>query len=231
MSKTFLSIGSGPGIGLATARRFAAEGYDIVLSSRNPAALQQHAEALRATGVGVTIKQVDTSNAQQVAALAGAISDGGELVLHYNTAVLVFQPDGILVPQPIETQSTEMLTSTMQINLSSALVAIQSALPGMKRHGKGSILITGGGVALRPRADQLTLSVSKAGLRSMTQALFEPLSADNIHIATVTVNQLIGADSQDSRDIAELFWKLHAQAKTDWTWEEWFGARIAPATN
>ncbi|CAN7522197.1 SDR family NAD(P)-dependent oxidoreductase [Rhizobium rhizogenes] len=33
--KTFLSIGSGPGIGLATAKRFAAEGYRIILTSRN----------------------------------------------------------------------------------------------------------------------------------------------------------------------------------------------------
>jgi NAD(P)-dependent dehydrogenase (short-subunit alcohol dehydrogenase family) len=29
--KTFLSIGSGPGIGVATAERFASEGFDVVL--------------------------------------------------------------------------------------------------------------------------------------------------------------------------------------------------------
>jgi NAD(P)-dependent dehydrogenase (short-subunit alcohol dehydrogenase family) len=35
MSKTFLSIASGPGIGLATARRFGREGYRVVLAARN----------------------------------------------------------------------------------------------------------------------------------------------------------------------------------------------------
>ena len=34
--KTFLSIGAGPGIGLATADRFSTEGFNTVLSSRNP---------------------------------------------------------------------------------------------------------------------------------------------------------------------------------------------------
>jgi NAD(P)-dependent dehydrogenase (short-subunit alcohol dehydrogenase family) len=43
MSKTFLSISSGPGIGLATARRFGREGYRVVLAARNIARLQADA--------------------------------------------------------------------------------------------------------------------------------------------------------------------------------------------
>ena len=35
MCKIFLSVGAGPGIGLATARRFAREGFDVVLASRD----------------------------------------------------------------------------------------------------------------------------------------------------------------------------------------------------
>jgi len=33
--KTFLSIGTGPGMGLATAERFAGEGFRVILSARN----------------------------------------------------------------------------------------------------------------------------------------------------------------------------------------------------
>ena len=39
--KTFLSIGSGPGIGLDTAIRFAREGYRVILTSRNNVHLQE----------------------------------------------------------------------------------------------------------------------------------------------------------------------------------------------
>ena len=38
--KTFLSIGSGPGMGMATAERFAKEGFQIVLSARDAAKTQ-----------------------------------------------------------------------------------------------------------------------------------------------------------------------------------------------
>jgi NAD(P)-dependent dehydrogenase (short-subunit alcohol dehydrogenase family) len=48
--KTFLSIGSGPGIGIATAERFAREGFRIVLTSRDTAKLSDRARRLKAGG-------------------------------------------------------------------------------------------------------------------------------------------------------------------------------------
>lgn len=45
--KTFLSIGSGPGIGLDTAIRFAREGYRVILTSRNNVPLQEQVLALQ----------------------------------------------------------------------------------------------------------------------------------------------------------------------------------------
>ena len=48
--KTFLSTGSGPGMGLATAERFAKEGFQVVLRARNAAKTQELADQLRARG-------------------------------------------------------------------------------------------------------------------------------------------------------------------------------------
>lgn len=50
--KTFLSIGSGPGMGMATASRFAGEGFRVVLSSRNKSNVAAQADQLRAAGFG-----------------------------------------------------------------------------------------------------------------------------------------------------------------------------------
>jgi NAD(P)-dependent dehydrogenase (short-subunit alcohol dehydrogenase family) len=53
--KTFLSIGSGPGMGIATAERFAKEGFQIVLSARNVTKTQElavRAVRLEATDLG-----------------------------------------------------------------------------------------------------------------------------------------------------------------------------------
>jgi NAD(P)-dependent dehydrogenase (short-subunit alcohol dehydrogenase family) len=51
--KTFLSIGSGPGMGLATAERFAEESFQVVLSARNAAKTQELADQLKAKGYKV----------------------------------------------------------------------------------------------------------------------------------------------------------------------------------
>jgi NADP-dependent 3-hydroxy acid dehydrogenase YdfG len=39
--KTFLSVGTAPGMGLATAERFAKEGFRVILSARNAARTQE----------------------------------------------------------------------------------------------------------------------------------------------------------------------------------------------
>ena len=223
--KTFLSIGSGPGIGLATAQRFAREGYRIVLSSRNMERLRKQAEVLSADGANVTLLQADATKPAQIADLVdrARASDDDELVVHYNTGVLHYDAGGKLLPQTIQQQYAAELSSDLQANLASALVAIKAALPGMQKQGGGTILLTGGGFGIHPSPDFLTLSVGKAGLRAAAQALFEPLRKDNIHIATVTVSQLVSPDSDAARAVADLFWELHSEPRDRWSWERQFG--------
>jgi short-subunit dehydrogenase len=222
--KTFLSIGSGPGIGLATAQRFAREGYRIVLSSRNMERLRKQAEVLSADGANVTLLQADATKPAQIADLVdrARASDDDELVVHYNTGVLHYDAGGKLLPQTIQQQPAAELSSDLQANLASALVAIKAALPGMQQQGGGTILLTGGGFGIHPSPDFLTLSVGKAGLRAAAQALFEPLRKDNIHIATVTVSQLVSPDSDAARAVADLFWELHSEPRDRWSWERQF---------
>lgn len=223
--KTFLSIGSGPGIGLATAQRFAREGFSIVLSSRNMAHLRQQAEILSADGVNVTLLEADATKPAQIVELVtrARSADDEELVVHYNTGVLHYDAEGQLLPQTIQQQTANEISLDLQANLVSAMVAIKAALPGMQKQGGGTILLTGGGFGIHPSPDFLTLSVGKAGIRATAQALFEPLRTENIHIATVTVSQLVSPHSDAARAIAQHFWELHSEPRDSWTWERSFG--------
>lgn len=63
MMKTFLSIGTGPGMGLATAERFAQAGYRVVLSARTRAKLDVMATELNSRGYAVQVKIVVRQNA------------------------------------------------------------------------------------------------------------------------------------------------------------------------
>lgn len=219
MKKTFLSIGTGPGIGMATAARFAREGYRVVLSARNVERLRANAKYLAATGAEIDVQAVDANDAESVADLVTGL--GSNLhVLHYNAGVLHYDQGRQLLTRSIEDETTASLVSDTQINITSAMVAIRAAVPTLAGRGSGTVLLTGGGLGVQPSGDFLTLSVGKAAIRALGLALFEPLRAQGVHVATVTVSRLVSADSEHADHIADVFWDLHAQSRGAWTFEE-----------
>jgi short-subunit dehydrogenase len=72
----------------------------------------------------------------------------------------------------------------LAINIGGALVAAQSVAPKMSERDAGTILPTGGGFALEPNPEYLSLSIGKAGIRAMAHALFQSLKEKGIHVAT-----------------------------------------------
>lgn len=215
MSKTFLSIASGPGIGLATARRFGREGYRVVLAARNVERLQADAAKLRAEGIEATTVKVDATDARSVANVVASIGPDLE-VLHYNAGILHYDSSGSLQPRSIADETIDSIVSETKVNLSSALAAVHAAVPTMTAKGRGTVLLTGGGFGVQPSADFLTLSVGKAGVRAVALALFPALKERGVHVATVTVAKLVAPNSREADEVADAFWELHSQRPTEW---------------
>jgi NAD(P)-dependent dehydrogenase (short-subunit alcohol dehydrogenase family) len=211
--KTFLSIGAGPGMGIATAERFAREGFQIVLSARDPAKLQLLADQLIAQGHMAQVRTVDAADPSSVSSLvASAERDfGGIDVLHYNAASL---RGATLADQPVDT-----FNSDLAVNIGGALVGIQAAASKMIERGVGTILLTGGGLALNPAPGYLSLSIGKAGIRTLALGLFDGFKAKGIHVATVTVAGAITPGSEQAAEVAEKFWLLHSQPEDSWDCE------------
>jgi short-subunit dehydrogenase len=132
-------------------------------------------------------------------------------VLHYNAASM---RKATLAEQPRDT-----FNGDLAVHIGGALVAAQAVAPKMSERGSGSILLTGGGFALQPHPDYLSLSIGKAGIRALAHGLFESFKAKGIHVATVTVSTLVSPGSEDAAAVAERFWRLHTQPKTSWTVE------------
>lgn len=216
--KTFLSIGSGPGMGLATAERFAREGFRVILSARNLGNAQDLAGQLKAKGHQAEARAVDAGDPDSVAKLVGEIEDtfGGIDVLHYNAASI---RQATLADQPSDTFNADLA-----VNVGGALAAAQAVAPKMVGRGSGTILLTGGGFALQPSPDFLSLSIGKAGIRALTQGIFEPLKTQGVHVASVTVAAQVKPGSAEATDVAERFWQLHDQPRDAWTAE----VRYAP---
>ena len=131
--KTFLSIVSGPGNGLATAERFAKEGFQVVLSARKAPKTQVLADQLAAKGYEANVRTVDASDPSSVTALVAGVemSFCGIEVVHHNAASMR--------KATITEQSPETFNSDLAVDIGGALAAVQAVIPNMSERGSGSI--------------------------------------------------------------------------------------------
>lgn len=175
--------------------------------------LEVLAESLRAKGGIAEARAVDAGSAASVAGLVRDVlaAHGSIDVLHYNAAAL--HKDTVL------TQAAETFNTDLAVNIGGALSAIQAVLPQMTSKETGTILLTGGGFGLCPPPDFLSIGIGKAGIRALAHGLFDDLKTKGVHIATVTVCKFVDPGSSDAKAVAEHFWTLHRQPRSEWTWE------------
>ncbi|WP_439543300.1 SDR family NAD(P)-dependent oxidoreductase [Hyphomicrobium sp.] len=209
--KTFISIGTGPGMGFATAERFAKEGYAVVLAARSADKVRDLASQLTAKGFTAEATTIDTSDTAAVEALVADVKarHGSVDVVHYNAAS---KRESKIGDQPSDTFVSDLAT-----NIGGAMAAAKAAEKAMATQGAGSILLTGGGFALAPSPDYISLSIGKAGIRALALGLFEDFKTKGIHVATVTVSAWVSPASDHATAVAEHFWQLHNEKPGSWT--------------
>lgn len=218
----------GPGMGLAVARRFAREGYAIGLIARDAARLAEHAAELAPHGVPVSTAPADLCDLASLEAAFDSLHAtlGPAAVLIYNGARWHQQPAMTLDPM--------VFNWDVALSATGALASAQHVYPAMKAAGAGTILFTGGGLALYPEygAGVASLTAGKSALRGLTYALAKELQADGIHVATVTIAGTIAGTvaprtAFDPDLISEDYWRLHTQAPADWQVEVVFDGKAA----
>jgi hypothetical protein len=71
-----------------------------------------------------------------------------------------------------------------------------------------------------PKAQYLSLSLGKAGVRTLATMLDERFGPSGVHVATVTVaGPVAPGGAWDPDDVAEHYWRLHHQPREAWTHE------------
>ncbi|MUN37392.1 SDR family NAD(P)-dependent oxidoreductase [Actinomadura litoris] len=215
-------VGAGPGIGQAVARRFAREGLPITLIARSEETLRGAADGVAPSGVPVLTSAADGTDEDALrAALDRAVAEFGVPdVVVYNAALV--RPDA-----PGEL-SARAQADAWAINVVGALTAAGHLAPEMARRGSGSILITGG--MPEPKPQYVSLSLGKAGVRTLVRLLHQQYGAAGVHAASVTVAGPVAPGTDfDPDDIAEHYWRLHTQPRHRWEHEILHTGRAAPA--
>lgn len=211
MSKLLVIVGMGEGIGLAVTRQFARQGFAIAMIARNAAKLRGFKDTLEGEGYSAHSFVADAGDE---ASLRAAIADiqaqlGSPEVLVYNVA--------ILSKNNVINETVENLTHDFQANVVGALVATQAVLPAMKAQGAGTILFTGGGLSMHPSPDFASLSIGKAGIRSLAKMLAQALKPDGIRVGTITICGFVKADDPkyNPDSVAENYWNFYTRSESD----------------
>jgi NAD(P)-dependent dehydrogenase (short-subunit alcohol dehydrogenase family) len=217
MSNVAVIVGVGPGIGLAVARKFAQEGFRVALVARDLEKTKGYADQFRSDGLEAHALKGDAAQPGSLETAMNAVESelGAPNVLVYNAAA--FNPG---VPSSL---TRDVLLSGFTINVVGALEATNAVLDSMKKNASGTVLFTGGGVALNPYKDYASLGIGKAGIRSLAFAYAQELGPDGIHVATVTVAGSVKPGTPfDPDKIAAHYWRLHTQEKSAWETEHVF---------
>ncbi len=176
-----LITGASRGIGAAAARRFAAEGYDLLMVARGRADLDQLAEDLRGTSRRVETLALDLT---QVEAIPGAMA---ELLGRGLQPSVVINNAGAAWTGPLAAMPIERWQWLLQLNLTSVFQVCQAVLPGLRQAGGGRIINVSSHAARHAFPDWGAYCVSKAALASFSRCLEAEERAAGIAVSTLTL--------------------------------------------
>jgi len=172
--KVAVITGGASGIGLATARRFAAEGARVVIGDLNPGAGE--AAAADVGGLFVRVNVTDQGEVDHLFDTAQAT---------YGAVDIAFNNAGISPPEDDSIETTELPAWDLvqEVNLKSVYLCSRAALRHMVAQQSGSIINTASFVAVMGSAtSQISYTASKGGVLAMTRELGVQFARQGIRV-------------------------------------------------
>lgn len=207
-------VGAGSGLGAALGRRFAGEGYRIALVARRPATLAELANEFIDRGH-------DARGFAGDAASPSSLDEAFEEIRRWagDTSVLLYNASAMRAGQASDL-TPERLQLEMATNLGGAVAAVRNTLPAMRLQRKGTIIFTGGGLAIEPYPEWASLAAGKAALRAYSIALHKEVAAEGVHVANIAICGIIEPGGPFDPDlIADRYWEIHQEAPASFSRE------------
>ena len=227
MSKPVCAIvGIGPGNGEAFASKFAGEGYQVALLSRN----EDYLKGLESDIADTKAYRYDATSPDDANSVAAAIkSDLGPIdTLLYNAGSGMFGN--------LDATELDAVEAAWRVNAYGLFAAAKAVVPQMRAQGGGNIIVTGATSAVKHSANFTAFTSAKAAQRAMAQSLAKHLGPEKIHVSYVIVDGVIdlprtremvkqqGQEVPDDfflkpDDIASAVFYLTQQPQSAWTFE------------
>ena len=169
--RTAVVTGASSGIGAATARALAAEGFHVVCAARRTDRV-----AALADEIGGTAVTCDVTDRASVGALADAVATCHVLVNNAGEAI------GI---DPVESADPEHWRQMFDVNVIGVLHVTQALLPALRASGDGLVVNVGSTAGRGAYEGGGGYTAAKHGLRVLTETLRLELNGEPIRISEV----------------------------------------------
>ncbi|MEG3634203.1 SDR family oxidoreductase [Micromonospora palythoicola] len=136
MKRVAIVTGASSGIGAATARRLAGEGFHVLAAARRTDRLVELVAEITATGGSATAVSCDVTSDESVAGLARAAQQAGAPV-----TVLVNNAGGARGLDPVESGAVGDWQWMYDVNVLGTLRVTQALLPMLEASGAGTIVV------------------------------------------------------------------------------------------
>jgi NAD(P)-dependent dehydrogenase (short-subunit alcohol dehydrogenase family) len=177
-AKVALVTGAARGIGLATARRFLADGWRVALLDIDNATLDRAFAALARPETTLAL-HCDVADAPAVVqAVAAVVGRFGRLDALVNNA-------GVAIFKPLLDTTLEDWSRTLAVNVTGPFLCTQAAAPLMRDNGGGSIVNITSISGLRASTLRTAYGTSKAALAHLTKQQAAELGALGIRVNAV----------------------------------------------
>lgn len=173
--KVALITGGNSGIGLASARRFVAEGAKVAILGRDQKTLDSVAAEL---GADAVVAKGDVSSVTDIDRFVG------EAVERLGKVDVLFANAGVAPFIPMDQVDEAAFDKIMNINVKGVFFSVQKALPHM--NDGSSIILTSSVVNQMGMANGSVYSASKAAVRSLVRTMAAELSGRNIRVNTLS---------------------------------------------
>lgn len=171
--RVIVITGGSRGIGLATARAFAAQGDQVIISGRDAGRLKSAADQIRSDQIDAIVCDVrDPASVEQTFQ---------QIDSRYGTIDVLFNNAGVAhAIAPVESLTPETWGEVIETNLTGTYLVTRAALPLMS--GGTSIVNNLSIAALQPFSGMSAYNAAKFGALGFTKALREELRQKGIRV-------------------------------------------------